>query len=103
MLERTFWYQAVKRQKKDVWKRTEKKREMLKGDRVVDWKWRLCNMAFENGVVSEDCRSAVIFPLYKGKGEKNKFKNYKRISLLSVVRKIYAGTLIDRVRKVTGV
>ena len=28
--------------------------EMIKigGDRVVDWIWRLCNMAFENGLVS---------------------------------------------------
>ena len=24
------------------------------GDRVVDWVWRLCNMVFESGVVSED-------------------------------------------------
>ena len=24
------------------------------GDRVVDWIWRLCNMAFESGVVPED-------------------------------------------------
>ena len=31
-------------------------REIIKGecDRVVDWMWRLCNMAFENGVVPED-------------------------------------------------
>ena len=30
--------------------------EMIKGrgDRVVDWIWGLCNMAFESGVVSED-------------------------------------------------
>ena len=30
--------------------------EMIKGggDRVVDWIWRLCNMAFESGVVPED-------------------------------------------------
>ena len=36
--------------------------EMIKGggDRVVDWIWRLCNMAFESGVVPEDWRSAVI-------------------------------------------
>ena len=27
-------------------------------------------MAFESGVVSEDCRSAVIVLLYKGKGER---------------------------------
>ena len=44
--------------------------EMIKGggDRVVNWIWRLCNMAFESGVELEDCRSAVIVPLYKGKG-----------------------------------
>ena len=63
------------------------------GDRVVDWMWRLCNMAFESGVVPEDWRSAVIVPLYKGKGEKSECKNYRGISLLSVVGKIYAGGL----------
>ena len=40
-----------------------------RGDRVGDWIWRLCNMAFESGVVPEDWISAVIVPLYKGKGE----------------------------------
>ena len=48
-------------------------------------------MAFERGVVPEDCRSAVTVPLYKGKREKNECKNYRGISLLSVVGKIYAG------------
>ena len=44
--------------------------EMVKGggDVVVDWIWKLCNMAFENHVVPEDLRFAVIVPLYKGKG-----------------------------------
>ena len=30
--------------------------EMIKGgvDSVVDWIWRLCNMAFESGVVPKD-------------------------------------------------
>ena len=47
--------------------------EMIKGgdDRVEDWIWRLCNMTFESGVVPEDWRSAVIVPLYMGKGERN--------------------------------
>ena len=40
------------------------------GDRVVDWIWKLCNMAFESGVVPEGWRSTVIVPLYKGKGER---------------------------------
>ena len=32
----------------------EKTGEMIKGggDRAVDWIWRLCNMAFESGVVT---------------------------------------------------
>ena len=59
-------------------------------------------MAFERGVVPEDWRSAVILPLYKSKGERNEFKNYRGISLLSVVGKIYVGILVYRVCKVTG-
>ena len=59
-------------------------------------------MAFESGVVTEDWRSTVIVPLYKAKGERTVFKNYRGISLLSVAGKIYAGILVDRVRRVTG-
>ena len=45
------------------------------GDRVMDLIWRLCNMAFDSGVMPEDWRSAVIVPLYKSKGERSKCKN----------------------------
>ena len=41
----------------------------------------------------------MIVLLYKAKGERTECKNY---SLLSVVRKIYAEILLDRVRRVTG-
>ena len=61
---------------------------------MVDWIWRLCNMAFESSVWNEAWKSSMIFPLYKGKGERNECKNYRDISLLSVVGKIYAGILI---------
>ena len=46
--------------------------EMIRGggDSVVDWILRLCKIVFENGVVPEDSRSAVIVPIYKGKGER---------------------------------
>ena len=46
------------------------------GERVVNWIWRVCNMAFKNIVVPEDCRSAMIILLYKGKGERNECSNY---------------------------
>ena len=58
-------------------------------------------MAFESGAVSEDWRSAVIVPLYKGKGDRTECKNHRGISLLRVVGKIYGGILVDRVRRVT--
>ena len=66
--------------------------EIIKGggDRVVDWIWRLGNMVFESGGVPEDWKSAVIVPLYKGNGERNECKNYRDISMLSLVQKIYA-------------
>ena len=37
-------------------------------------------MDFESGVVYEDWRSAVTVPLYKGKGERAEFKNYRGIN-----------------------
>ena len=72
------------------------------GDRVADWIWRLCNMSLESGVVPKDWRSAVIVLLYMGKGKGNEFKNYRGISLLNVVGKIYVGILVGRVCRVTG-
>ena len=48
-------------------------------------------------------RPAVIVLLYKGKGERTVYKNYKGISLLSIVGKIYRGILIDRFHRETGV
>ena len=78
-------------------------REMIKGggDKVVDWIWRLYNIAFESGVVMEDWRSAVIVTLYKGKVESTECNNYRGNTLLTVVRKIYARIQVDRVHRVT--
>ena len=56
--------------------------------RVSDLIWRLYNMALESGVGPEDWRSVVIVSQYKGKGERTECKNYRGISLFSVVGKI---------------
>ena len=53
-------------------------------------------MAFESSVVPVDWRSAMIVPLYKDKGERTECKNYRAISLVTVVGKIYAEILVDR-------
>ena len=62
--------------------------EMIKdgGDRVLDWIWRLGNMAFDNGVLPEDWRSGV--PLYEGKGERTECKNYIGISFVASVENV---------------
>ena len=59
-------------------------------------------MAFESGVGPEDLRCAVIVPPHKDKGEMIKCKNYRDISFLSLVGKIYADILVERVRSMTG-
>ena len=46
-------------------------------------------MTFKSGVVPENWRSAMIVLLYKGKGEA--CRNYRGITLLSGIGKIYAG------------
>ena len=47
-------------------------------------------MAFKSGEVPNDCRTAAIVLLLKGKGERIECKNYRSIGLLSVAGKIYA-------------
>ena len=58
-------------------------------------------MALESSVAPEDWMSAMIVPLYEGKGERTECSNYRGLSLLSMFGKIYARILVDRVCKVT--
>ena len=44
-------------------------------------------MSFESGVLPNVLRSAVTVHLYKGKGERTEYKNYRRISYLMEVEK----------------
>src|SRR5678815_4246569 len=108
-----FWDEVIS--KKEVMGRVKKLKngksagideitgEMTKngGEIVIDLIWKLCNKAFIRGIVPRDWRRAVIVPLYKGKEDKGNCSNYRRISLLSVVGKIYAGILVERGNPVT--
>jgi exonuclease III len=77
--------------------------EMLKagGGYTAELLHRLFNLCWQQGQVPGDWTKAVIVPLYKGKGSQQECRNYRGISLLSVVGKMYARILIERVVKVT--
>lgn len=62
---------------------------------------KLCNKAFESGSVPENRKNKAIVLLYKRKGEKREYKNYRDISLPSVVGKMNRRILIKRVRRIT--
>ena len=51
--------------------------------------------------MTDDWRSAVVIPLYKGKGEMTECWKYRGVSLLKVFRKIYAGIFADIAHRVT--
>ncbi len=61
----------------------------------------ICNLAWEQSKVSEDWRKPIIVLLYKRKGNREEYKNYRGISLLSVPGKIYGRILNERMMKIT--
>ena len=76
--------------------------EMLKagGEVVVKWLVKLFNLVWRVGVVPNDWRKALIIPIHK-KGSRLECSNYRGISLLSVIGKLYARVLNDRVKMMT--
>ena len=77
--------------------------EMLKegGVTVLEWLVRLFNICFMLSIVPVDWVIACMVPLYKGKGDMYECSNFRGISLLSVVGKVYGRVLINRIRDTT--
>ncbi len=77
--------------------------EMLKygGEMVVVRTVWICNLAREQGKVPHNFRWAIIVSLYKGKGNREEYNNYRGISLLSVPGKIYGTILNERMMNIT--
>ena len=63
----------------------------------VKWLHRIFNLAWKSGSVPGDWRNAIIAPLHK-KGNRKDCGNYRGISLLSIVGKLYASIIEKRVR-----
>ena len=47
------------------------------GELVIDWIWKLCNMAFESGVVTEDCEDVKRIPR-EGRKRFQKGENFSK-------------------------
>ena len=62
----------------------------------------LCQ-CWQEGAVPQDMRDAKIITLYKNKGERNDCNNYRGISLLGIVGKVFARVILVRLsRKING-
>ena len=61
---------------------------------VLEWLMRVFNICFMLSVVPVDWVIACMVPLYKGKGDVHECNNFRGISLLSVVGKVYGRVLI---------
>jgi len=71
--------------------------ELLKYGGISLWTavWRLCQQAFEAATIPEEWASGVISPIFKD-GDPADPLNYRGITLLSVVGKVYASVLNRR-------
>ena len=77
--------------------------EMLKcgGECLLEWLRRVCNVCVLEERVPNDWMRAIIVPIYKGKGDRSKCKNYRGISLLTIPGKVYGRILIEKVHSLT--
>ena len=71
------------------------------GVTVLEWLVRVFSICFMLSVVPGDWVIACMVPLYKGKGDVHECSNFRGVSLLSVVGKVYGRILINRIRDKT--
>ena len=57
--------------------------------------WKMCSIAWSNEQVPHEWMQGLIFPLYKD-GDDRDLLNYRGITLLSIVAKVYCSVLADR-------
>ena len=77
--------------------------EMLKCgcECLLEWLMRACNVCVYEEKVLNDWMRAITVPIYKGKDDRSKCENYRRISLLSIPGEVYGRFLKERVCSLT--
>jgi hypothetical protein len=73
---------------------------MSRGDELKQRLLELFNLTYKQGKVPSDWTKSTICPIYKNKGDPSDCKNYRGISLMSHVGKIYERILERRVRNI---
>jgi len=58
------------------------------GNIGTQWILDLCNGIVKEGCIPEDCKSSVVLPIYKGKGDPMECGSYREIKLLEHATKV---------------
>jgi len=66
---------------------------------VVQWLLDLCNGIVKVGCIPEDCKSSVVLPIYKGKGDPMECGCYSGIKLLEHAMKVVERIFEHRIRQ----
>lgn len=74
----------------EVWK--------YEGEELEDWIWRFCNRVWRGESWPEYWKEGVIVPLVK-KGEGERVEDYREITLMTSIYKIYVSILAERLRE----
>ena len=56
----------------------------------------LCS-AWNTGIIPTDWKRGLVVPLWKGKGDRQDCNNFGGVTLLSVLGKVFAWIILDRV------
>lgn len=57
---------------------------------------KLFNLIFDNGIIPDSWKIGIIHPVYKNKGDKKKPENYRPITLLSCLGKVFTSVINER-------
>ena len=64
----------------------------------VELLWRVCRAVWKYGIAPMEWRQSIIIPIWKRKGDRRECSQYRCISLLSQLSKVFARILEKRIR-----
>lgn len=71
---------------------------MYVGERMEEWVWSFCSRVWRREGWPEQWRDGIIVPLVK-KGVADRVENYRGVTLMSTLSKVYTDILTERLKK----